>query len=245
MPRAALRKSHLGITLNDRSARMEQRVAVAIERLRHQLREDYGLSVEHDTTLRLPEIVSHLNTMFGSSVGLTFCKATSKENTFLRPDGGLLSVLDRQHIKRYILVTEAKRQGTNTLRRQEGKPRQAQGNAIERLRKNMQGIDCLFAAESITPFVCFGEGCDFEEESSILDRVSTMNSFFPLNTIFVDKIYVNDPVEEIFKPTSLFFREEPWSPGEMLVIMMEVCQRAIEYYDSKYELLIRRRGSTV
>ena len=41
----------------------------------------------------------------------------------------------------------------------------------------MQGIDCLFAVESITPFVCFGEGCDFEEESSILDRVSTMNSF--------------------------------------------------------------------
>ena len=232
MPKDALRKSHIGITLNDRSARMEARVSVALDALRAQLTTRYGLETEHEGVRPLTDILADLRARYPE---LTFDKATAKA-TFLRPDGGFLYVRDVTGERRCILVTEAKRQGTNSDRALEGKPRQAQGNAVERLRKNMTGVDCMFSFESITPFLCFGEGCDFAEGSSILDRVSTMNNFFPLNVVHVDKIFVGDPVTEVFKPTSLFFREEPWSPEEMLRVMSTVAERSIEYYQSRYGL---------
>lgn len=84
----------------------------------------------------------------------------------------------------------------------EGLPKQSKGNGIERLGKNMRGIDAMFLGEKITPFVCFGEGDDFADDSSIRDRVATLNGFFPLNQVFVDKIPLG---EDTLKPVSLFF----------------------------------------
>ncbi|MCQ3807647.1 MAG: hypothetical protein KTV16_10300 [Acidimicrobiia bacterium] len=52
----------------------------------------------------------------------------------------------------------------------EGKPKQAKGNAIERLGKNVIGFRTAMMNEAIVPFVCFGSGCDFADDSSILDR---------------------------------------------------------------------------
>ncbi len=236
MPRKALRRSHLGITLNNQSAEMELRLEVALDALGELIHETYGITIKRRKHVRLQDIVVQLNETFGQANGITFTTATPKASTSLRPDGGLIYAMDQSGKERCILVTEVKRQGTNDVRKTEGKPRQAQGNAIERLRKNMQGIDCLFAGEAITPFVCFGEGIDFASDSSILDRVATMNSFFPLNTMYVDKIFVMLPAQEIFKPASLFFREAPWTPEEMRDIMWRICQRSIDYYDAKYGL---------
>src|SRR3546814_12068513 len=80
-----------------------------------------------------------------------------------------------------------KRQGTNDQRAREGKGKQSQGNAIERLGKNLIGFRSALQYERITPFVCFGWGIDFAPGSSTLDRVITMNEFYPLNRIFVFK----------------------------------------------------------
>src|SRR3546814_20159135 len=74
-----------------------------------------------------------------------------------------------------------KRQGTNDQRALEGKGKQSQGNAIERLGKNLIGFRSALQYERITPFVCFGWGIDFAPGSSILDRVITLNEFYPLN----------------------------------------------------------------
>ena len=76
-----------------------------------------------------------------------------------------------------ILISEAKNQGTNDLRLQEGLTKQAKGNAIERLGKNVIGLRTALMRESIFPFVCFGYGCDFAPDSSILDRVTTIAMF--------------------------------------------------------------------
>lgn len=237
MPKDALRKSHVGILLNDKSGKMEERLRAALEELVTQLQTAHQINIEVEKRLYLPELVAQLNAMYQQAYGVEFKKATTKTNIFLTPDGGFLYIRDAAGNKRCILVIEAKRQGTNNDRLAEGKKKQAQGNAIERLRKNMQGIDCFFSGEAITPFVCFGEGWDFQDESSILDRVSTMNSFFPLNTVHVDKLYLGNPVQEIFKPASLFFREESWSPAEMLEVMQRVSERAIAYYQAKYGIL--------
>jgi hypothetical protein len=50
---------------------------------------------------------------------------------------------------------------------------------IERLGKNVIGFRTAMLKEDIMPFVCFGYGCDFEEQSSILDRVVTIAMFGP------------------------------------------------------------------
>ena len=97
----------------------------------------------------------------------------------------------------------------------------------------MRGIDALFLGEKITPFVCFGEGCDFAPDSSILDRVATMNGFFPLNRVAVDKLPIDG---DTLKPTSLFFREEPWTPQEMFEVLIAVGRRSIAYYAAEYGL---------
>lgn len=116
-----------------------------------------------------------------------------------------------------------KRQGTNDLRRAEGKKNQAAGNAIERLGKNLIGFRSTLRYENITPFVCFGWGDDFHKESSINDRVITMNEFYPLNRIFVFK-------REGYSPVSMFFRVKKWEVQELFEIMKEVAETSIRYY---------------
>ncbi len=103
----------------------------------------------------------------------------------LKPDGGILFVEDRKGNRLPILISEVKHQGTNDLRLREGKSKQAKGNAIERLGKNVIGLRTAMLKESIFPFVCFGYGCDFELDSSILDRVTTIAMFGELNVTYL------------------------------------------------------------
>jgi type II restriction enzyme len=128
------------------------------------------------------------------------------------------------------LITEVKNQGTNDLRATEGKPKQAKGNAIERLGKNVIGFRTALMGEQIVPFVCFGYGCDFDDSSSILDRVTTIAMFGPLNKISV----VSEGEGGIFNRGSFFFREDKWTEDEMAEIMYEVAKRSIHYYFAKY-----------
>lgn len=55
----------------------------------------------------------------------------------IKPDGGVLFLRkkDDDRYKKILLITEAKRQGTNDVRQKQGKNKQATGNAIEKLGK--------------------------------------------------------------------------------------------------------------
>ncbi|MCR5060184.1 MAG: hypothetical protein K6A80_04015 [Saccharofermentans sp.] len=100
----------------------------------------------------------------------------------IKPDGGVIYLLkirineivddggnkseDFEIIERFpLVIAEVKHQGTNDKRAEEGKSAQATGNAIERLGKNLTGIKAMMHYESITPFICFGDGCDFMLDS--------------------------------------------------------------------------------
>ena len=111
----------------------------------------------------------------------------------------------------------------------EGKPRQARGNAIERLGKNLIGLRVALMRESIFPFVCFGYGCDFEPSSTILDRVSAMAMFGELNTT-----YLHNEERGKLNRGSFYFREDPWSIQEMANVMTDIAERSVLYYQSKY-----------
>jgi len=144
--------------------------------------------------------------------------------SFIKPDGGFLYATDKKGNRRLVLVAEVKRQGTNDKRILEGLKKQAKGNAIERLGKNLIGIRMLFKEESILPFVCFGSGDDFKEGSSIRDRVITMNEYFPLGEVFVKKEFLP------FEPVSMLFRSKKWGVKEMATVMEGVANVSIEHY---------------
>ena len=212
---------------------MEERLGVALGLLEDRITSEFGLTPVLHKRKYLNEIVEELNSRLLADGVTEFQRAFTGDGTFIKPDGGFWTIQEWGEPWRYILVAEAKRQGTNDLRLQQGLKKQAAGNAIERLGKNMRGVDALFLGEAITPLVCFGEGCDFAPTSSIIDRVATLASFFPLNRVYVDKVKIDG---DTLKPVSLYFREEPWSPLEMFEVMFEVASRAIRYYREQYFL---------
>lgn len=147
------------------------------------------------------------------------------------PDGGILFLESKdKKFKKPILIAEVKRQGTNKERIREGKDKQATGNAIERLGKNLIGIRAMMNHERITPFICFGWGDDFAPtEKTVLSKVFVMNEFYHLNRIYVNK-KDGDANYNRFSPVSMFFRETIWQKEEMFEIMKEIAETALRYY---------------
>ncbi|AGM25249.1 EcoRI family type II restriction endonuclease [Spiroplasma chrysopicola] len=150
----------------------------------------------------------------------------------IKPEGGFI-LLRSNHdpdFCRIILISELKRQGTNDQRLQEGKKKQAKGNAIERLGKNLIGIRAMMMHEKITPFICFGWGCDFNHEDTYIDsKLFMMNEFYKINTIYVFKKDGGSDYN-YFAPVSMFFREERWTIEEMYEYMKEIAETAFRYY---------------
>lgn len=148
------------------------------------------------------------------------------------PDGGILFLCkkDEENFKKVLLVTEVKRQGTNDERKKEGKNKQATGNAIERLGKNLTGIKAMLNHEKITPFVCFGWGCDFAPtEKTVLAKLNVLNEFYYLNKTYIFKSGGNSNFN-YFSPVSMYFREEKWEVEEMFEVMKEIAETALRYY---------------
>lgn len=108
----------------------------------------------------------------------------SFDDKTIQPDGGIIylrkvkltetddcdengnPIIETEVLEQFpLVIAEVKHQGTNDKRAEEGKSTQASGNAIERLGKNLTGIKAMTHYETITPFVCFGDGCDFMLDS--------------------------------------------------------------------------------
>lgn len=146
------------------------------------------------------------------------------------PDGGVLFLIRKDTKEKLpLLFAEVKHQGTNDSRLREGKNRQATGNAIERLGKNLTGIRAMMNHDKVTPFVCFGSGCDFAPtEKTVLSKVSMLNEFYPLNRTYVFK-RDGSADHNPYAPVSMYFREEPWSVEEMFSIMKEIAETVFRY----------------
>lgn len=206
---------------NSKSKKMDRDIIIAVNAVMDTLKEEYpSLVFEHQKTMKLVDIIAMISRQYPEYAN---CFGVPLGTSFISPDGGFLFAKNKQGESRMILISEVKRQGTNDARQKEGLPIQAKGNAVERLGKNLIGIRAIFKNEGILPFVCFGSGYDFQPGSSILDRVLTMNEFFPLNEIFVEKDFMP------FEPVSMLFRYENWSIEEMAERMYNIAVRAIEY----------------
>ncbi len=224
--KSRLRENRYGTVINSVSKTQELELGEALVEATEQLVERYGLELTHRKRVLLSEIVKDLEQSFPT---VEFGEVLP--NTFMSPDGGILSIISKDGKDSYpILITEVKNQGTNDLRLKEGKGRQAMGNAIERLGKNVIGFRTMMLDEGITPFLCFGYGWDFHEGSAIVDRVKTIAMFGELNRVSV----VPEGEEKLFNRGSFYFRQDAWTLEEMTEVMVEVGSRAILYYQAKY-----------
>ncbi|MDE0229983.1 MAG: restriction endonuclease [Spirochaetaceae bacterium] len=189
-----------------------------------------GYSLEFDTKLSYLQLIDMIRVSGQrSEFDPTFADRT------IKPDGGVIWLTrpDDEQYRRLVVVSEVKKQGTNKERIAEGRGRQAQGNAIERLGKNLIGIRAALNHEVLTPFVCFGWGCDFEENydegSFVMSKVSMMNEFYPLNRTYVFKKDGSSDKNR-FAPVSMYFREPEWQHDEMFHILKEVAETSLRYY---------------
>ncbi|HVO54684.1 MAG TPA: EcoRI family type II restriction endonuclease [Solirubrobacterales bacterium] len=221
-----LRLNRARTIINLTSRQQETALGQALKVATAHLLEEFGLELVHKKSWKLSEIVAELR---GEFADVDFYDPSPAAS--MNPDGGVLSIVAREDGREHpVLVSEVKNQGTNDLRKEEGKKPQAKGNAIERLGKNVIGIRTAMLAQGIVPFVCFGYGVDFAEGSSILDRVATIAMFGTLNEVNV----VNAGSDEQFNRGSFFFREKEWDEAEMSEILIDVGTRSIHYYLAKY-----------
>jgi type II restriction enzyme len=223
--REDLRASRTGTVINMSSKKMESLLAKALLEVVTRLEKEFKISLVHEPKVLLKDIVDHLR-IAHPEIDFQYKFSSS----FLLPDGGILYMLSNHGKKHIILISEAKRQGTNDAREEEGLPKQSKGNAIERLGKNVTGFRMWLSTEGIFPFVVFGQGVDFAPDSSILDRVTTIAMFAPLNKIEV----MNVGDEKQFSRGSFFFRTELWTVAEMVEILYEISKRSVFYYYAKY-----------
>lgn len=223
--KSRLRTNRYGTVINGVSKIQELELDDALYAATEIINKEYGIVLVHDKKMLLSDIVKKLREVFPS---VHF--ADPRPDTFMTPDGGILSIIDREGNKYPILISEVKNQGTNDLRIKEGKPPQAKGNAIERLGKNVIGFRAAMLSEGIMPFLCFGYGWDFQEGSSILDRVLTIAMFGELNQISV----LDEGPNGCFNRGSYYFRQDKWTFEEMRNIMVDICERSVHYYFAKY-----------
>jgi type II restriction enzyme len=220
-----LRKQRTGTVINNTSEKREGKAAMALNKVTLYIINKFGIKLVHESNMYLKNAVKKLQKTYPD---VDFCY--NFDTSSMRPDGGILYIVSKDEEKFPILITEMKNQGTNDLRAKEGKKKQAKGNAIERLGKNVIGFRTVLLNESIFPFICFGDGCDFASDSSILDRVITISMFGKLNIIRVH----NEGPNGIFNRGSYYFREKLWTPTEMAKKMIDIAEKSIYYYFSKY-----------
>src|ERR1039458_1778773 len=176
-----LSKRRRGTVINLTSKQQQTELGRALKTVESKLKRNFDVALRHEKTWKLTKLADDLKASFPE---VLFSKPHNPRS-YMNPDGGILSVVDKEGNAYPILISEVKNQGTNDKRKEEGLPPQSQGNAIERLAKNLIGFRTVMLAEGIMPFVCFGYGCDFESGSSILDRVLIVAMFGPLKRICV------------------------------------------------------------
>ena len=221
-----LRVQRANTVINLRSKLQEKALGRALVTVAARLAEKFPtIKLHHVTEWKLKDVVEILRTNFPTVDFYYFFDTSS-----MRPDGGILSLVDKEGHSFPILISEKKNQGTNDLRAREGKGKQAKGNAIERLGKNVIGFRTAMKTETIFPFVCFGDGCDFDDDSSILDRVVTIAQFGKLNC---EHLHNQGPNSDFDRGT-FYFRVREWTESEMAELLFKIAEKSVFYYFSKY-----------
>ena len=122
-------RQEIAPVINTTSKQQQKLLNICIDKIINNLVEN-NITIVHESEKRNIDIINHLNSTTPNSFMCEF------DTTSIRPDGGFVSLVLGDKLYP-LLISEVKHQGTNDKRLAEGKSLQAQGNAIERLGKNV------------------------------------------------------------------------------------------------------------
>ena len=225
--------------------------------------ETYGkLEFRLRTSISKVEINSKLQNIDSRLGNVLFVNSAS-----IRPDGGIMEVLDSNGNWRVILVGESKHQGNDVEKImagvKQGKNKDsdfmAAGNAIERVHKNILEIRNFMIDEMYFPYVVFLQGSNFatetffvkrpdgssvkvEHDSGMLnriDRVTAANYSSEINENYCrnQSIQVNNQ-NMVLQIPSLFFQCEPWKSEDMYNSMLDIALTSISVLAENNEIKV-------
>lgn len=174
----------------------------------------------------------------------------------IRPDGGVIEVLDLDGKWRVILVTEAKFQGKDIeniragvlVGKNKNQVLMVAGNAIERVYKNISEVRNFMLDEYHFPYVVFLQGSNFATETiqvykpdgtlleirhdvgslNRIDRVSAANFCMKINRNYCRNIFIAHKNASIMlQAASIYARCDPWSMEEMEAVMLEIANTSL------------------
>ncbi|MEN3943008.1 EcoRI family type II restriction endonuclease [Prosthecobacter sp. SYSU 5D2] len=174
----------------------------------------------------------------------------------IRPDGGVIEVLDKEKKWRVILVGEAKFQGKDVenikagilVGKKKDQQLMAAGNAIERVFKNISEVRNYMLDEYHFPYVVFLQGSNFAIETfqvfkpdgtfvtirhdlgslNRIDRVTAANYCMKINNNYCKNIFIAHSKSSIMlQAASIYARCDPWEAEEMQEIMWEVASTSM------------------
>jgi type II restriction enzyme len=196
---------------NKKAKKIENDVVQSVLLIKKYLEKKYSnYQFEHKKIITKTEITK--------SLGLKNYVPASKKS-FIKPDGGVLYVNFGDGVLWPILIAEAKQQGTNDIRQEEGKKKQPKGNAVERAYKNFNELKLFCKNITFFPYVIFVSGCDFSPGSSIIDRLDSLTEYKPRN-----KILVKDEA----KIASVFMRDSGFNQEEIYETMKKIVNISID-----------------
>jgi type II restriction enzyme len=196
---------------NAKAKRLEKSVMQNVLEVQRILEQKYPkYSFLHKTNLQKKDIAE--------AIGIKNYQSSNPKSN-IRPDGGILYIKGNNGKLCPILIAEAKQQGTNDKRLQEGKKSQAKGNAIERSYKNFFEFKMFCKKLTYFPYAMFLTGCDFAEGSSINDRLDCLTEYKPRNTNYV--------LDE-HKIASVFIKETGFSSDEIRDILFDIANTSIK-----------------
>ena len=142
------------------------------------------------------------------------------DDTHILPDGGV--VYCEIQNQKYMTIncfplfcSEYKKQGTD--------PNQAKGNVIERAFKNWTEYKMLTLNQMFSSYYLFCSGIDFEEGSTIRDRLTSATLKRPFNISYYEKIKGDSSA-------SVYLNPKTWTCDEMADIMFEDSKKIIDRY---------------
>lgn len=199
------------------------------QKVLERLKTDYpNLTYRYRKEIKKEEINEALN-----KIDKTLGQTLFVSNSSIKPDGGIIEVLDDNGNWRVILVSEAKHQGKDIDNIKQGKQvgkdnnqdLMAAGNAIERSHKNISEIANFMLSESHFPYILFLEGSNFLTETisvtrpdgrvvtleynsgmlNRLDRLTSANYGLPINSNLCKNIFVKHQNKSIMlQATSIY-----------------------------------------
>ncbi len=179
------------------------------------------------------EIAKHEINEKLSSIDKRLGKTLFVKESKIKPDGGVIEVLDKRKNWRIILVSEAKYQGKDVeniragilVGKKKNQDTMVAGNAIERVYKNINEIRNFMLDEFHFPYAVFWQGSNFATETvqvlkpdgtivdirrnagnmNRIDRVTAANYCMPINCNECKNIFIGNKNSSVMLQAALIY----------------------------------------